>query len=247
MAAGRMIPRIIHQTCPNPAKLDSKTLENIAFLKANNPGWEHRLYSDEDMRDYLRVHLSSDDYRIIQKLNPGYNVVLADLLRYLLVFNEGGVYLDIKSTARKPLASVLKEQDTFILSQWANKMGQQFQGAGIYPELVRVPGGEFQQWHIVASARHPYLKTVIQSVLFNCANYHPAWFGVGKIGVLRLSGPICYTLAIAPIRLRHQHRIEDAAALGFQYTIYPKVGGAEHHTLGPDHYSRQREPIFPFQ
>lgn len=239
-----MIPKIIHQTTSDPAKLDAEILDNIAFLKSNNPGWEHRLYSDQDLRKYLKGNLSSAGYEAIQKLNPKYNVVLADLFRYLVLFAEGGVYLDIKSTARKPLDSVISKDDTFILSQWPNRLGEQTQGAGLYPELVRIHGGEFQQWHIVSIPHHPFLKNVIQNAMFNCGNYHPSWFGVGKIGVLRLSGPICYTLAIAPLRFRYKHRIATAEQMGFEYSIYPKRGDNEYHSLNPNHYSRQKGPIF---
>ena len=36
--------------------------------------------------------------------------------RYLLMYEIGGVYLDIKSTANKKLDDVLEENDAFILS-----------------------------------------------------------------------------------------------------------------------------------
>jgi mannosyltransferase OCH1-like enzyme len=239
-----MIPKKIHQICIGSLKLKPEIVKNISFIKSNNPGWEHRLYFDEEAREYLKSNLGPDDCRTIQKLNPKYNVVLADLIRYFLIYNEGGVYLDLKSTARKRFDAVLKPEDSYILSQWPNRVGQQYPGVGIHPDLVRIPGGEFQQWHIVSCPRHPFLKNVIQNTLFNCANYHPNWFGVGKMGVLRLSGPICYILAIAPIRLLHSHRIDDVTNLGFQYTIYPKQSNIEFHTRSQNHYSRQVEPIF---
>lgn len=239
-----MIPKIIHQTCQNPAKLDSQTLDNIAFLKANNPGWEHRLYSDEEALAYFHEHLAPDDLRTLQRLNPKYNVVLADLLRYLVIFNEGGVYLDIKSTAQRPLDHVLKPEDSFLLSQWPNKLGQIAPGAGLYPELVRVPGGEFQQWHVIAKARHPFLSNVIRNALFNCAHFNIGWFGVGKIGVLRLTGPICYTQAIAPLLSLYHHRFVDSAAIGLHYSIFSTRGNPRPQEQDPAHYSQQHEPIF---
>lgn len=240
-----MIPKIIHQTCADPKKLDSSIRKNIAFLKKNNPHWEHRLYSDGEVKEFLRSHLPPRDFELLKSLNPKYNVVLADLFRYVAMYVEGGVYLDIKSTAKLPLDTALKPDDAFILSQWPNKLGEEYQGTALYPELARIPGGEFQQWYVVSTPRHPFLKKVINDTLFNCAHYHPAWFGVGKIGVLRLSGPICYTLGIAPLRHLYKHRITTTATLGFEYSIYPRKGNIEFHCRNPDHYSRQTELIFP--
>ncbi len=38
---------------------------------------------------------------------PRYGVVLADIFRYLVIYNEGGVYLDIKSTVNRPLDEII--------------------------------------------------------------------------------------------------------------------------------------------
>ena len=53
---------------------------------------------------------------------------------------------------------------------------------------------------------HPFLKAVIESVLTNIDSYRPWLDGTGKIGVLRVSGPIAYTLAIHPLLGSHSHR-----------------------------------------
>ena len=57
----------------------------------------------------------------------------ADFFRYLLVYQLGGVYLDIKSSLDKPLKDVLRAEDQFILTHWDNRPGEQYEGIGIYP------------------------------------------------------------------------------------------------------------------
>ena len=47
------IPRIIHQTARNLDSLPEEIRQNIEALKALNPGWEHRFYSDEAVREYI--------------------------------------------------------------------------------------------------------------------------------------------------------------------------------------------------
>jgi len=239
------IAKIIHQTCKNPDSLDNAISANIEALKQRNPSWEYRIYSDAEVLAYIKQHLGNSVYGLLQRLNPEYGVILADLFRYLVIYNEGGVYLDIKSGALKPLDEVIKDTDIYLLSQWRNKLGEEFTGAGLFPELTRVPGGELQQWHIVAAAGHPFLAAVIRQVIQNIESYDSRWTGVGFLGVMRLSGPICYTLSIMPLLGKHSHRLVDMQDLGFQYSMLAtRQHKFAHVRNNPEHYSKATTPLF---
>lgn len=237
------IPRIIHQTCNNPAALPEEIIENIEKIKTLNPRWQYRIYSDADVFDYFSDNLSPKTVDTLQRINPKYGVVLADLFRYLMIYHTGGVYLDIKSTMSRPLDEVIREDDVYLLSQWRNRLGEEFVGAGLYPELTMIPGGELQQWHVIAQPDHPFLSRVISQVIDNLESYNANWFGVGKVGVLRLSGPICYTLSILPIIVRHPYRLVDIQNLGFAYSLYKELGRKNYHADSQSHYSKATEPI----
>jgi inositol phosphorylceramide mannosyltransferase catalytic subunit len=238
-----MIPKKIHQTARSFESLAPEVKESISRLRETNPDWEHKFYDDADVMRYLEKHLSNADFAEVKKLNPKYGVILADLFRYLVVYHEGGIYLDTKSTATRPLNEVLKPVRNFLISQWRNRLGERYQGFGCHAELSRIPGGEFQQWHVAAQAKHPFLKAVVDQTLYNIKTYSPARFGIGRNGVLRVSGPICYTRAIRPLLEHFPVTFADAAGLGLQYTIYEGQDDAEFHARNPEHYSNLKEPI----
>ena len=237
------IPRKLFQTVRDRAVVESDYANNAAKLIRENPGWEHRLFDDAAIKQYLREKLSPEDWRAVEDINPKYGVVLADLWRYVVIYHEGGVYLDIKSTINTPLDAVLKPEYSFLISQWRNKLGQRYEGAGYYPEIAHVPGGEFQQWFVISEAGHPFLKAVIAQVIDNIRTYTPKRFGIGKEGVLRLSGPICYTSTIWPLRAHFPATALDIVDLGFQYSIYEASSDHDRHARQPSHYSKLREPI----
>lgn len=237
------IPRSFFQTIADRTKIAPDYAENIARLKRMNPGWTFHLFDNEQMRGYIRKKLSEEDWEAVERLNPIYGVVLADLWRYLVIYHEGGVYLDIKGTLTRPLDEMLTPETRFVISQWRNKFGESFEWAGLYPELAHVPGGEFQQWFLVSEKGHPFLKAVIDQVLANIRDYTPKRFGTGKEGVLRVSGPICYTLAIWPLRKHFPCTVCDGVALGFQYSIFEGTSDRDRHSRQPSHYSNLREPI----
>jgi mannosyltransferase OCH1-like enzyme len=237
-AVGLAIPKLIHQTTHDKDWVRNHPVlrEAISELLARNPGWAYRLYDDEDARAFIRARYGDEMCRTFDRINPAYGPARADFFRYLLLFDQGGIYLDLKSTATLPLDEVLTADDEYILSHWRNKPGEQHAGWGLHP--VCGPAGEFQQWHVIAAPGHRYLEAVIARVVANIAHYDGA---VGKSGVLYLTGPVPYTLAIQPLLASCRHRLVDIDRLGFRYNMFSSY--AERMVPGRTHYIDLKEPI----
>jgi mannosyltransferase OCH1-like enzyme len=240
---GTSIPAIVHQTYPT-RDLPTPLREAVDLTRNANPTWDYRLYDDADIVDYIRREYGEQTLASYLSIDPMYGAARADLFRYLLMYRTGGVYLDIKSVARRDLNSVLRPQDTYILSQWHGPVFTKLR-MGVHRALRAIPGTEYQQWHIISAPGHPFLKRVIENVLRNLRIYNPGIHGIGKLGVLAVTGPIAYTLAIHPILTLHPHRFVDSAQdLGFDYNVF--INGLNtkgHHHLFPTHYSSLRRPI----
>jgi inositol phosphorylceramide mannosyltransferase catalytic subunit len=241
--ASQCVPRILHQTYPTknlPAPLHAA----VEQMRAANPHWDFRLYDDADIVDYIRSEYGELILAAYLRIDPMYGAARADLFRYLLMYRTGGVYLDIKSVATRALNEVLRPDDTYILSQWS---GTRFagMGMGVHSALRAIEGTEYQQWHIVAAPGHPFLKSVIENVLRNLRIYNPGIHGVGKDGVLAVTGPIAYTLAIHPLLPLYPHRFVDSAKdLGFDYNLFMTGRNSSAHTfLFRSHYAALRRPI----
>jgi len=239
LAAGDSIPRIIHQTFYD-RKLTPQLQENVDRLRALNPGWEYRFYDDADVAAFIKGNYPALVWEYFERIDPRYGAARADLFRYLLLYKVGGVYLDIKSSATRPLDEVIRPDDRFLLSKWHRADGQYEVREGHY-DIRHLDGGEYQQWHVVGAPGHPFLKAVIETTLANIDLYDPYLHQTGKRGVLRLTGPITYSLAIDPIMARHPHRVVDSRnELGFEYNVYPNQS---HQNVFKSHYSMQTAPI----
>jgi len=216
---------------------------NVAVLRAQNPDWTYKYYDDAMVALYIRNHFGDAVNRCYDRINPAYGAARADFFRYLLMYREGGVYLDIKSTVQRPLSEIILKDDVYWISQWDNGAGRPYEGWGLNPLLADVPGGEYQQWYIVAAPRHPFLREVIKHVMTMIDCYQPRLHGVGKIGVLNVTGPISYTLSIAPIRKRYRHREVASDAMGLRYTMFDDHRPFSHLKFFPNHYIGLREPV----
>jgi mannosyltransferase OCH1-like enzyme len=236
------IPRVIHQTLPDKHRVVSSIADNIARLQAMNPGWRHVLHDNDDIQHYIGVHFDAEVLKAYQSINPLYGAARADFFRYLLIYNEGGVYLDVKSGCNQPLDGVIRPNDELLLARWDNAPGGKFEGWGRHID-DGVPS-ELQSWHVIGRPKHPLMLAAIEAVLRNLRSYSMRTHGVGKFGVLRTTGPLAYTQAIEPLLAQHPHRFFDSDAAGLAYNALSlPAGQTSHMGLFKQHYTRVKLPL----
>jgi mannosyltransferase OCH1-like enzyme len=234
----KYIPKKIFQLIADKKNIDPKFQKNIDYIRKLNPDWKYSLMDDNDIIEYIKEFYGPDILDLYLRINPKYGAARADLFRYLLMYREGGVYFDIKSASSIPLSKMILPEDEYILAHWALPT-QAIETGNI--------DGEFQQWHIICRPYHPFLYYVIQNVLANIENYSPESMGVGKPGVLKVTGPIIYTKTISPIRYKYSHRlVEFDEYIGLVYNNLSSGFSLQTSHIGlfsKPHYSKINEPI----
>lgn len=234
------IPKIIHQTA-NTRTLVPLLEQAVQKARNLNPDWEHAFYDAGERSEFIRACFGDEVWRAYSRINPEYGAAQADFFRYAATYFRGGVYADIKTDFVRPFAETIRDDDQFIVSSWDSGPDGRHPNFGKHPELAPFHRGEIQQWFIVSAAGHPFLKAVIAQVLANIETYDRYLVGTGKIGVLRTTGPIAYTRAIAPLLPLHSHReIANEKAIGLEYSI---AGGYDHKSSISTYYSELSTPV----
>jgi len=237
------IPRILHQTIENMDHLLPEYLDNRSKMALTNSSWTFKLYTSKDRREFIQKNFDSRILTSYLSIDKRYGAARADFFRYLVVYVEGGLYLDIKSTVIKPLDEVIQENDTFVTSNWPSQIdGVDISNLGIHSDL-EFP--EYQNWFILSSSKNRILEEVIEGISENIRNYRPFRDGVGKHGVLRTTGPIAYSRIIHPYVKNGLARLSTNEELGFRPTIY-KIESSERpfpNKQMSTHYSDLRVPI----
>lgn len=227
------IPRILWQTSKKKEHIPAELSVCINMLTAINPNWDHRLYDDESQLLALQAVCSERFMNAYFRIQPKYGAARADLFRYVMVYLHGGAYMDLKSGTTRPLQEILRPDDRFIISQWDNGPDGMFPTIGTRKTL-KVPGGEYEQWFVIAEPGHPFLKVVLEMALENIEKYNPFVFGYGGKGVLNVMGPNAYTLAIRSIENSFQSRRICAWEEGLRYTMLDNLNA--HQMLDKNHY-----------
>lgn len=238
------IPHRLHTTAAHHA-LPTSLAANWQRIRALHPDWNVRLYDNQDIARFIMASYGPATLALYQLVNPRYGAARADLFRYLCIYRQGGVYLDVKSTTLVPLHDWLTPQDSYILSQW-DHADPRYSDWGHHPALQHISGGEYQQWFIAASAEHPLMRAVLLAVFENIVQYRALPPRFGKMGVYEVTGPIAYSLAIhdalgttqPPPSHRHCMVERDG------WLAYNCLGRPDGHVT-PDvpHYSRLKEPV----
>lgn len=162
-----MIPRIIHHVwLGGPMPHDLEAYRDT--WRQTHPGWEHRLWGDDDLDWLENRDLFDQAPDIVPERNIGQ--FRANLARYEILWRHGGVYVDCDMEALKPLDPLM---DGECWAAWEHEPGQPKGPLVGNTILAAAPGARF-------------LRRCIDQVRPDTVTYagEPSW---------RMSGPSMLT------------------------------------------------------
>ena len=99
----KKIPHIIHQIWVGPNPIPSKSKKFIKDIKKLHPNFEYKLWTDKDITkdNFTNYEYIKNSKSYAQK---------ADIMRYEILYNHGGIYLDIDFEIFKNLEPLLTNE-----------------------------------------------------------------------------------------------------------------------------------------
>ncbi len=186
------IPKTIFQTFKSE-RLPFIHRWHINKFRRRNAAYAYRFFTDADIDDFIATHYGLavvEAYRMIQ-----IGAAKADFFRYAVLYQEGGIYVDIDSSIVGEIDNFLSPDDRAVISYEAN------------PDV-------FVQWALVYEAGHSFLARTLEIVLENISgNKYPH-------DVFLMTGPGAYTRGVRECLARDPqtpHRI-----LGIDYSGHLK-------------------------
>jgi hypothetical protein len=180
-AAPSLIPRMLYQTFKS-RDVPAGMAKAVNSWIEKNPEFGYRFFDDAAMRDFVERYPcegfafdSSVLLRALDTIRPGAGK--ADLFRYLLIYDRGGVYMDVDSFCLNPLGHFVSADDDVVTGLGGR--------------------GDFHQWGLIYSPRHPFLKRTIENAVSNILNRS---FAPGFANSLEgIAGPPCLDLSIKQV------------------------------------------------
>lgn len=107
----KSIPREIFQTWKTRDVPEHWKESQISIIN-HLPGWKYTLFTDEDNRKFVETHFP--DFLSTYDAFP-YNIQRADAIRYMYLYMNGGVYMDLDIALQKPIDELLGDEDFYLV------------------------------------------------------------------------------------------------------------------------------------
>lgn len=162
-------PRKIWQTWKvDPLGFEERDLSVARTWTAKNPEYRYEVLTDQNDVHYVETHFGPSGFNrldiIYMYKSLRLKIIKADLLRYLVMYVEGGVYTDIDVEALKPI-------HRFIPQRYSEKQIDMVIGVEIdQPEfnnhtILGKKSQSFCQWTFMCKPRLPVMMVLINNIL----------------------------------------------------------------------------------
>ena len=235
--------KIIWQTSKLPAeKLSEEEKERSETWSNLNPEYRHELMTDRRMDTYVRQKYKGTEMESTYLEIKDY-ILRSDLIRYLILFADGGVYNDLDVGCVQPIDSWVPEE---FADEAAVILGVEVDNR-LGPDGRTLEGGtdlfEFVNWTMMAKPGQPFIQFLVRRVLDNLHQIAKSQStSLDKIEytvrqVLELTGPTALTAAFfdyatnitkSPITYRNFTKITEPKLVGEVVILPIHAFGAAH-------------------
>lgn len=96
-----VIPRVLHLCYSDTSRVPCKVWDNIREV---GNGYDIRIYDDEMCEDYIKRECGVQLANVYERIaTPDHR---RDMFKYCVLYNEGGVYVDLKTVPRVPFSEI---------------------------------------------------------------------------------------------------------------------------------------------
>lgn len=190
-------PRKLWQTSPNNANVGSEP--NVQQWLTANPSHRYERITAANGDDYVREHYAHDPNIVATFTELRDGMLRADLVQYLFLLAEGGVYTDMDTTCLKPIDRWVPTQYTdaadLVLGIEGDSLGGDLISGFTYPV-------QFATWTMMVKPGHFILRMIVERVISQLhalaqrQNTTIAGIEAGYMDVMDTTGPGIFSQTI---------------------------------------------------
>ena len=201
-----IIPKILHQTYSSWENLpnDIKTIINENNNLNNN--WKYKFYNNNEIDSYIKKNESDYVYKAFKKINPKFGASIADFFRYIILYHEGGVYMDVKCKCTTPFDKWVNSQK-LQFSFWIDNNNYSDCNQYHKCKLTNTKRREITQMALVFPKNHKLMRLVIDQMVNDIYNYKETQLLISD-KVLYTTGPWLFTKVVTKYMCNNLNNIK---------------------------------------
>lgn len=165
-----------------------------------NQDYSYTLMSNQGADDFAREHYADRPDILETFLQLKFPVLRSDLLRYMILESEGGIYSDLDTVVDKSVRDwIPREMRSNKIHAIVGVEYDQLDGEPFYGMNERI---QFCQWTMASSRGHPIMKKIVKKVVAAINetaernNIAIPDFNLTDDEVIQVSGPVIWTRAV---------------------------------------------------
>jgi mannosyltransferase OCH1-like enzyme len=221
-----MIPKIIWQTYESEYKdLPPLALECANSWQEKNPDWEYKYVSGKERAEFVLNNFGQEWFDIYNSYKT--NILKADLWRYLCLYINGGLYVDLDILCKESIEHFFNLSHDFIASEEPNGPG--------YSQMI-----------FASEANSIFLKNIINNIkikYYEKNNYNNIIdYVTNEVGYIIFTDSIIQTIASEEINKDTfmLYKNEEAKKIHDKAIKHYKAGTKEK-IFGPNYIAWQTE------
>ena len=166
---------------------------------SKNQDYSYTLMSNKGADDFARKHYANRPGILEPFLQLKVHVLRSDLLRYMILESEGGIYSDLDTVVEKSVRDWIPQEMRSKVHAIVGVEYDQLDREPYYGMNERI---QFCQWTMAASRGHPIMRKIVKKVVASInetaerQNTRIADLKPSDEEVLQVSGPVIWTHAV---------------------------------------------------
>jgi hypothetical protein len=200
----RRIPRRFVQTWKT-GFVDAPQARRMIEFRNQHPDFDFEFYDDDRMHEYMFDNWAQHPIFEIFK-NSKWGASRADIWRYCVLHQHGGIYLDFDSSINFDL-NMVPEGLTELISFESNPLTQFvidpsqpnfefFRESGFREPLLGVPANPVVQWCLMFAPQHPIMALAIELIVKHAPHYRNRRFLSVHNAIINFTAPLLLTQAV---------------------------------------------------
>ena len=199
-----LIPKRVMQTWKTSV-LDRPHATRLINFRNKYPNFSFEFYDDSDMDEYMHARWSKHPIFAVY-VNSLWGASKADIWRYCILYDKGGIYLDIDSSIEFDLNKIPDDAAELIsfeprtlknaLFDHRQPGLEYFAHWNFRQPSLEVPENIVLQWCLIFKPQHQIMKTVIELIVQQAEFYRNRTVPSVHHAVLGLAGPVVFSQAV---------------------------------------------------
>jgi mannosyltransferase OCH1-like enzyme len=216
--------------------------KEIKKFRQLNPNIQFNLLTHDEVNQYmLEFYKDQPIYQIFRKAL--YYQIKADIFRYCILYERGGIWFDIKSSIKIPLTQLFDCNSEAIISYEMNEINFEQKDNFKSSKIFQHPNKMILIWCLAFCKKNIILKNVIEAICSNYTKYKNKIFSSPKNAILDFTGTHLFTKIVKQEMLNNNSMNIQQLGIDFNgYGEFLMKGSSLRYLSRPD-YSMDKNRI----